>query len=235
MSCTLRLLPCLLPMLFVLYVASLALSLTFALYFICYVFCLVSCFCLISYTLYLLPCFLFIEISFLFECSRSAQFFLSLSCILCITFLALFFCLCLISCALRFLLCFLPYILCIASLTMFLAYWISVLFECNKSAWFSLYIISFDKQLSVELAANQYRYLVWHYWVFCVLRLCLVSGALRLLLLLFVLCVLYLVLSFASSLALYLAFYFALFFVKFSFLFRYNIFAHFFTLHCKSW
>ncbi len=45
---------------------------------------------------------------------------------------------------------------------------------------FSLYIISFDKQSYVELAVNQYRYLVWHHQVSCALRLCFLSCALRL-------------------------------------------------------
>ncbi len=50
---------------------------------------------------------------------------------------------------------------------------------------FSLYIVSLDKQLYVELAINQYRCLVWRRWVSCALRLlrlsprlspCLLSG-----------------------------------------------------------
>ncbi len=46
---------------------------------------------------------------------------------------------------------------------------------------FSLYIISLDKQSYVEIAVNQYKYLVWHCWLSCAFCLCLVFCALCLL------------------------------------------------------
>lgn len=110
--------------------------------------------------------------------------FLSLPCVLCITSLAFF-----LAC-----------ILCIASLTsslaLYLVRYVSHLVSCFVSGAFrllprllsyvlsgfpfdlsivdllvfSLYIISFDKQMYVKLATNYYRYLVWRYRMSCVLR-----------------------------------------------------------------
>ena len=87
----------------------------------------------------------------------------------CIFHLVSHFC---ISCVLRL----------TSSFTSFLAiFLIRFLFslEYSRSACFSLYIISFDKQLYIKIAANQYKCLIWHCQIFYALYLCLVSCALR--------------------------------------------------------
>lgn len=43
---------------------------------------------------------------------------------------------------------------------------------------FLFYIISLNKQLYLELAINQYRSFVWHYWVSCTLHPCFISWVL---------------------------------------------------------
>lgn len=43
--------------------------------------------------------------------------------------------------------------------------------EYSRSAYFFFYIINLEKQLYVELAANQYRYLVLRCWVSCAFNL----------------------------------------------------------------
>lgn len=73
-------------------------------------------------------------------------------------------------------------ILCVMSLALSLALsLIRFLFSLRYSrfAYFSLYIISLDKQLQIELAANQYRCLIQCCWVSYALHLCLVSYILR--------------------------------------------------------
>ena len=82
---------------------------------------------------------------------------------------------CLISCF---------YMSCALRLALFLGLsLIGFLFSlgCSRSAYFSLYIISFDKQSYVKIAANQYRYFVYCCWVFYILRFCVISYALCLL------------------------------------------------------
>lgn len=167
-SCTLRLSTRLLPLPYVLYVVLLALYLPLALCRVHCVSCLVSWFCLVSYTLSLSSYLSLIGIPFSFEYSRSARFFSLLLCVLWVTSLAL---------SLAFALCLVYCVSCLVSRSSSFCSYLSVV----DLLVFSLYIVSRNKQLYVELTTNQYRYLVWCCWLSCALFFCLLFCALRLL------------------------------------------------------
>lgn len=105
---------------------------------------LVSCFSLMLSALHLSPCFL------------------PLPYVLCILFFALFF---------IFALCLIRYVFC---LVFYLVSYLSNFRSCLSAVdllIFSFYIVNLDKQFYIELAANQCKCFVWHYWVFYALRL----------------------------------------------------------------
>ena len=130
----------------------LTLSLIFLLCFIYYISCLISRFC-VSYVLCLA-----------LSLTNHILYVASLPYVLCIMFFSLSFAL------------FLKLFFALFLVKFFFS------FGYNQFTHFAFYIVSFDKQLYVELATNQWRCYIWCNQMSCTLCLCFVSYILCLLL-----------------------------------------------------